>query len=366
MKEKYLFLDRDGTLIHEPGDEQIDSLDKLELLPGLIRNLYKIQHFLGYKLVMVSNQDGLGTPGYPEWTFQRVQDKLLNLLKKEGIEFEGIHIDRSTADQPSVNRKPSTGMIDSYMSVIGKKCSYVVGDRMTDMEMANKAWLKGILIAPGKRESQQNGIMVVETWDEIYDRLRKAERTVDISRITNETHIRGKLSLDGTGLSDISTGLGFFDHMLDQVCKHGSIDLVLRVAGDLEVDEHHTIEDTGLALGEAFAKTLAVKKGLQRYGFTLPMDESSSSCLIDLGGRPNLLWNVTFQREYIGKLPTEMFEHFFKSFSDASQSTIHIQAQGTNEHHKTEAVFKAFARALQMAVKQDDRVEQLPSTKGLI
>jgi len=367
MSKKYLFIDRDGTLIQEPPDEQIDTLEKLELLPGVIRNLYKIQHQLDYRIVMVSNQDGLGTSEYPEETFNKVQNKLMTLLNNEGIQFEAIKIDRSTTEEPSPNRKPAIGMIKEYLNNdLNREQSFIIGDRETDIEMAERAGLKAIQLEKAKPGSYKNKGLLAKSWDEIYEYLGETSGTVSIKRQTKETHIQGKLKINGKGKSDIQTGIGFFDHMLNQLPSHSNIGLWLKVSGDLEVDEHHTIEDTGLALGEAFNTALGNKKGLQRYGFSLPMDESRASCLIDLGGRPNLVWNVEFIREYIGKMPTEMFEHFFKSFADASKSTIHIDASGKNEHHKIEAVFKAFARALKMAIRKDEWSDQLPSSKGSI
>lgn len=367
MSGKYLFIDRDGTIIQEPPDEQIDTLEKLELLPGVIRNLYKIQHQLNYRLVMITNQDGLGTDNYPEESFNKVQEKLITLLYHEGIQFEAIKIDRSTKENPSIYRKPSIEMIREYLDGhLSREQSVVIGDRETDMEMAEKAGLKGIQIGKVVAEASNNKVVAAKHWDDIYEFIKGANSTVSIYRQTKETNILGTLNLYGQGNSDIQTGIGFFDHMLTQLPSHSNLDLWLKTTGDLEVDEHHTIEDTGLALGEAMIAALGNKKGLQRYGFALPMDESSASCLIDLGGRPNLVWNVKFRREYIGKMPTEMFEHFFKSFADASKSTIHIDARGKNEHHKIEAVFKAFARALKMAIRKDELEEQLPTSKGMI
>ncbi|MGM0377772.1 MAG: bifunctional histidinol-phosphatase/imidazoleglycerol-phosphate dehydratase HisB [Bacteroidota bacterium] len=363
MTKKYLFLDRDGTLIREPEDEQIDTLEKLELIPGVIRNLYKLQYQLDYRLVMVTNQDGLGTADYPEASFRLVQNKLLTMLENEGIHFEAVKIDTSTKSDPSPNRKPGTGMIEAYLSDgLDVDNSFVIGDRLTDAEMAEKAGLKSILTGKSTQNETQGNRLNVLSWDEIYEHLRARPSFID--RKTKETLITGKLVLNGTGKSEIHTGLGFFDHMLEQLPGHSKIDLWLNTKGDLNVDEHHTIEDTGLALGEAFVPALGNKKGLQRYGFSLPMDESQASCLIDLGGRAYLKWNVEFKREYIGDMPTEMFEHFFRSFAEASKSTIHISAEGKNEHHKIEAVFKAFARALKMAVQKDEQDEQLPTSKG--
>jgi imidazoleglycerol-phosphate dehydratase/histidinol-phosphatase len=367
MRTKYLFIDRDGTLIKEPPDEQIDTLEKLELLPGVIRNLHKIQNQLDYRIVMVTNQDGLGTNTYPEEAFNKVQSKLMTLLGNEGIQFDSIKIDRSVKENPSINRKPSIEMIKEYLNDnLNREQSFAIGDRETDIEMAERAGLKGIQISKTLSGYSENKVLVAKSWDEIYEFLSAMNSTVSIYRQTKETDIRGKINLYGQGKSEIQTGIGFFDHMLNQLPSHSNIDLFLKTTGDLEVDEHHTIEDTGLALGEAIIAALGNKKGMQRYGFSLPMDESSASCLMDLGGRPNLVWNVEFRREYIGQMPTEMFEHFFKSFADASKSTIHIDAQGKNEHHKIEAVFKAFSRALKMAIRKVEQEEQLPTSKGRI
>lgn len=365
MNKKYLFLDRDGTLIREPKDEQIDTLEKLEFIPGVIRNLYKIQHQLGYRLVMVTNQDGLGTVNYPEASFHLVQNKLLTMLNNEGIHFDAIKIDSSTKSNPSPNRKPGIGMIEAYLTdELDVDNTFVIGDRLTDAEMAESAGLKCVLIGESTKNDMQGKKMNVQNWNEIYKYLKG--RPSIINRKTKETLITGKLVLNGDGDSEIQTGLGFFDHMLEQLPGHSKIDLYLKAKGDLNVDEHHTIEDTGIAMGEAFVSALGNRKGMQRYGFSLPMDESQASCLVDLGGRAYLKWNVEFKREFIGDVPTEMFEHFFRSFADASKSTIHINAAGKNEHHKIEAVFKAFARALKMAVQKDEKDEQLPTSKGKI
>jgi len=365
MKKKYLFLDRDGTLIREPDDEQVDTLEKLELIPGIIRNLYKLQHQLGYRLIMVTNQDGLGTVNYWEASFRLIQNKFITLLENEGIHFESVKIDSSTKSAPSQNRKPELGMIEAYLTdELDVDNSFVIGDRLTDAEMAKKAGIGSILIGTSDQNQEYGFGVNILSWDEIYEYLRA--RPVFIERKTKETLITGKLVLDGAGKSDIQTGLGFFDHMLEQLPSHSKIDLWLKTKGDLNVDEHHTIEDTGLALGEALMSALGNRKGMQRFGFSLPMDESQASCLVDLGGRAYLKWNVKFKREFIGDLPTEMFEHFFRSFADTSKSTIHINAEGKNEHHKIEAVFKAFARALKMAVQKDEQDEQLPTSKGKI
>ena len=371
MKTKYIFLDRDGTLINEPPDEQIDSLEKLEFMPGVIRNLHRLIRFTGYKLVMVTNQDGLGTPGYPEEVYEQVQSKLLDILSREGVEFESIRVDASTADDPSPNRKPSTGLIRDYLEgEIDMERSVVIGDRLTDVEMANKAGLKAIwFTGPGKilpSKFSETCLTQTDSWDQVFDQLNTLDRTVEISRTTKETEISGTLSLDGSGDGSISTGLGFFDHMIEQIARHGGIDLQLTTKGDLHVDEHHTIEDTGLALGDAFAGALRNKKGLKRYGFYVPMDESLAGCVIDFGGRPAMVWEVSFNRERIGDVPTEMFEHFFRSFAERAKCNLHIRAKGKNGHHKIEAVFKAFARAMKDAIRQDKGNEVLPSTKGVL
>lgn len=371
MKDKYIFIDRDGTIIKEPADEQIDSLGKLEFIPGVIRNLYRLIHYSGYKLVMVSNQDALGTDKYSQQDFEKVQDKLLQTLSGEGIEFDSVRIDKSTTEAPSAKRKPATGLISDYLEKdFDRERSVVIGDRLSDVELAYNAGIKAIWLKgnreklPGNLES--SCISVAEGWDEIFSVLNSLSRTVTISRKTKETDITGRLSIDGRGKSEIHTGLGFFDHMLEQVSRHGNINLRLNVKGDLYVDEHHTVEDTGLALGAAFREALQNKKGLNRYGFYVPMDESLASCILDFGGRPYLVWNVAFQREKIGDVPTELFEHFFHSFAEQARCNIHITCKGKNEHHKIEAIFKAFARALKEAVKQDVESDSLPSTKGVI
>jgi len=365
MKRKYLFLDRDGTIIKEPPDEQVDTLEKMEFLPGVIRNLYKLQHILGYRLVMITNQDGLGTIEYPVTAFNQVQERLLSALEKEDILFEAIKADYSTQQHPSENRKPSIGMIREYLNeCLDAERTFIIGDRDTDIEMAEKAGLSSIKMGNDTTLMAKKATRVADSWDNIYEFLRGQDSSATISRKTRETNISGNVTLNGTGKSFIDTGLGFFNHMLAQIPSHSNIDLTLRVQGDLEVDEHHTIEDTGLAFGTAIRQALGNMKGRTRYGFSLPMDESQANCLIDLGGRPNIKWEVKFQRESIGNVPTEMFEHFFKSLADASRSTIHIQATGKNEHHKIEAIFKAFARALNMAIQQDDQNINIPTSKG--
>lgn len=369
MKQKYLFLDRDGTLIREPEDEQIDTLDKLEFLPGIFRNLYIITHLLDYRLIMVSNQDGLGTPAYPEHSYRTVQQKLIKTFANEDIHFDDILIDPSRPEDNSPSRKPNTGMVESYLQGdFDRKASFVVGDRDTDIELAKNMGLKGIIIdeqgqsLPGHLAG--HCALIASGWNDIGDFLKSFLRTASINRVTRETHISGVLSLDGSGKAKIYTGLGFFDHMLDQIARHGRMDLELEVKGDLHVDEHHTIEDTGLALGEAFLNAVGNKKGLQRYGFYVPMDESMAHCVMDLSGRSHLEWQVDLKREKIGDVPTEMFEHFFKSFAQEARCTMHINARGNNEHHKIEAVFKAFALALKMTIQQDVNNATIPTTKG--
>ena len=369
MALKYLFLDRDGTLIHEPADEQIDSLEKLEFISGVFRNLYQITQWLDYRLVMVSNQDGLGTASYPKEAFDRVQNKLLQSMANEGILFDSVLIDDSKAEAPSANRKPNTGLVEAYLEEeIDTKASLVIGDRLSDVELARNMGLRAILFAPEGTHvpSDLSDVcsLVTSNWDHIFSFLRSLSRSVRFERTTEETVVKGKLSLDGTGDYNVRTGLGFFDHMLAQLARHGGMDLQMKVSSDLYVDEHHTIEDVGLTLGRAFYEAQGNKKGLARYGFHVPMDDSQASCLLDLGGRPYLSWEVQWKREMIGDVPTEMFEHFFRSFADEARCNIHLKASGRNEHHKIEAVFKAFARALRMALRQDTTDMSLPTTKG--
>ncbi|MFW5944802.1 MAG: bifunctional histidinol-phosphatase/imidazoleglycerol-phosphate dehydratase HisB [Bacteroidota bacterium] len=367
--KKYLFIDRDGTLIKEPEDEQVDSLEKMEFLPGVFRNLYLITHLLDYHLVMVSNQDGLGTASYPEQNFRVVQEKLLKSLTNEGIQFEEVLIDPSSPEDNSPNRKPNTGMVRSYLKgEFDRNASFVIGDRDTDILLARNMDIKGIKINEKEPsvpdELAEFCALTAGSWDEIFSYLRSYSRKAEIKRETEETSIQGSLSLDGVGHSNIRTGLGFFDHMLDQLTRHGKMDIELTVKGDLEVDEHHTIEDTALALGKAFSRAIGNKKGLERYGFSVPMDESIANCLLDFSGRGHLEWEVEFSRERVGQVPTEMFEHFFEAFAREAGCTMHITAKGKNDHHKVEAVFKSFARALKMAVKQDVNDVNLPTTKG--
>lgn len=364
--KKVLFIDRDGTLIVEPPDEQIDSLEKLEFLPGAITWLRKIVDQSDYELVLVSNQDGLGTSSFPEETFWPAHNKMITTLKNEGIFFEEEHIDRSFLHEGMPTRKPGTAMLTSYFSKdYDLKNSYVIGDRLTDMELAVNLDCNGLLLNSTISTSLPN-CKQTNSWKDIYQLLIVASRVAVVRRKTSETDISIKLNLDGAGVANISTGIGFFDHMLEQVAKHGSLDLEIDAKGDLHIDEHHLIEDTGISLGEAFAKSLGDKRGLARYGFCLPMDDCLTQVAIDFGGRPWLEWNVKFAREKIGEMPTEMFFHFFKSFSDAAKCNLNIKAEGKNEHHKAESIFKAFAKTVQMAKVRDLSNINVPSTKGII
>jgi len=372
MKKKALFIDRDGTLIYETEDEQIDSLEKLEFLPKVFRNMHFIQKNLDYELVMVTNQDGLGTASFPEETFWPVHNKVINAFEKEGVIFDDIFIDRSFPHDNLPTRKPGTGMLGKYLNGdydLAK--SFVIGDRLTDIQLAKNLGAKGILINNGDlvEQMEKQGLanhcaLVSDDWDDIYACVASPERTAEIVRTTKETSISVQLNLDGSGVCEISTGLHFFDHMLNQIGRHSGVDLKIDVKGDLEVDEHHTIEDTALALGEAFKKAVGQKIGMERYGFCLPMDDCLALAAIDFGGRPWLVWDAEFKREKVGDMPTEMFLHFFKSFSDAALCNLNIKAEGTNEHHKIEAIFKALAKAIKMAIKRDVFNFELPTTKG--
>jgi imidazoleglycerol-phosphate dehydratase / histidinol-phosphatase len=373
--KKVLFIDRDGTLIVEPpSDMQVDSLEKLEFIPGVFRNLYNIQNHLDFELVIVSNQDGLGTASYPEETFWPAQQMMLKAFENEGVKFSNIHIDPSMPEDKSPNRKPGTGMLNDYFSEeYDLKGSFVIGDRPTDVELAKNLGAKGIFFASESRSKEleakkldQSCALISDSWDDIFSYLAIGERTATIRRKTSETDIFVELKLDGTGKCDISTGLGFFDHMLDQIGRHSGCDLTIKVIGDLVVDEHHTIEDTGIALGEAIRKALGDKRGIERYGFCLPMDDCLAQVALDFGGRSWLVWDAKFHREKVGDVPTEMFFHFFKSLSDSALANLNIKAEGTNEHHKIEGIFKAFARALKMAIRKDPFVQSLPSTKGIL
>lgn len=372
--KKALFIDRDGTLIFEPEDEQIDSLEKLEFIPGVFRNLFLIQKNLDYELVIVSNQDGLGTASYPEENYRLVQDKMLRAFENEGIVFDDILIDKSFAADNAPTRKPRTGLLGKYMNGnYDMENSFVIGDRLTDVELAKNLGAKGILLNNGtlSEELVQCGlanhcVLVSEDWDDVYAAVAAPQRTAAVKRTTKETDIHIKINLDGAGVCNITTGLNFFDHMLNQIGRHAGVDLDIQVKGDLEVDEHHTIEDTGLALGEAFYKAVGNKKGMERYGFCLPMDDCLAQVAIDFGGRPWLVWDAEFNREKVGDMPTEMFMHFFKSFSDTAKCNLNIKAEGGNEHHKIEAIFKALAKSIKMAVKRDVFNFDLPSTKGAL
>ncbi len=366
MAKKILFIDRDGTIIVEPPEDfQIDSLEKLEFIPRTISCLRKIAEELDYELVMVTNQDGLGTDSFPEDTFWPAHNKMMKTLEGEGIVFTEVLIDRSFDHENKPTRKPRTGMLTHYLEGdYDLTNSFVIGDRLTDVELAKNLGSKAIFFSD---KPNAEAALVSSDWDEIYRFLKLPARIGRVERNTKETQIAVEVNLDGTGTTDISTGLGFFDHMLDQLGKHGKIDLSVKVSGDLHIDEHHTIEDTALALGEAFLKALGDKKGISRYGFLLPMDDCLAQVAIDFGGRPWLVWEAEFKREKIGEMPTEMFMHFFKSFSDTSKSNLNIKAEGDNEHHKIEAIFKAWARAIKMAVKRDlKEINDLPSTKGVL
>jgi imidazoleglycerol-phosphate dehydratase/histidinol-phosphatase len=372
--KKVLFIDRDGTLALEPEDYQLDAFDKLIFYPQIFTYLGKIARELDYTLVMVTNQDGLGTESFPENTFWPVHNLLLKSLEQEGIFFEEILIDRSLPKDGALTRKPKIGMLTKYFddSHYDLANSYVIGDRLTDIELAKNLNAKGIFITNnesfGANEAYDrlNETIVLKTkyWEAIYDFLKLEQRITIQKRATHETDINLSLNLDGSGKSNISTGIVFFDHMLDQLARHGGMDISLQVKGDLEVDEHHTIEDTAIVLGEAFAAALGNKLGIERYGFCLPMDDCLAQVAIDFGGRNYLVWEAEFNREMIGQMPTEMFIHFFKSFSDGAKANLNIKAEGTNEHHKIEAIFKAFAKAIKVAVKRDSDKMILPSTKG--
>lgn len=361
--KKVLFIDRDGTLVIEPPiDYQLDSLEKLEFYPEVFQNLAKIAAEMNYELVMVTNQDGLGTTSFPEDTFWPAQNKIIQAFANEGVIFSEIIIDKSFPDESLPTRKPGTALLTKYLhGNYDLENSYVIGDRYTDIQLANNLKCKAIYIG----DIAEGADLVTKSWSTIYQYLKKVPRIGSIIRNTNETKVYAEVSLDGSGKSSITTGLGFFDHMLEQISKHGGIDLTIKVEGDLEIDEHHTIEDTALALGEAFLKALGSKRGIERYGFLLPMDDCLAQVAIDFGGRPWLVWDVDFKREKIGEMPTEMFMHFFKSFSDAAKCNLNIKAEGTNEHHKIEAVFKAFAKTVKMAIKQTDNFS-IPSTKGTL
>ena len=371
--KKVLFIDRDGTLALEPENYQLDALDKLVFYPGVFQYLGRIAKELDYELVMVTNQDGLGTDSFPEDTFWSTHDFMMTALKNEGINFSEVLIDKSLPADNAPTRKPKTGMLSAYLDNADYDLgsSYVIGDRLTDMELAANLGAKGILLQNDARmaaaipEALANAIALKTTaWSEVYTLLKAGGRRISHERKTKETAIEIDLNLDGTGESSIDTGIAFFDHMLDQLARHGGVDLKLTTKGDLEIDEHHTIEDTAIALGEAFGKALGDKLGIERYGFCLPMDDCLAQVSLDFGGRAWLMWNAKFKRELIGKMPTEMFFHFFKSFADGAKANLNIKAEGHNEHHKIEAIFKAFAKAIRAAIKRDAEKLVLPSTKG--
>jgi imidazoleglycerol-phosphate dehydratase/histidinol-phosphatase len=378
--KRILFIDRDGTLINEaPPSYQIDSFNKLVFYPHMFEYLTRIARELDYDLVMVSNQDGLGTDSYPEDTFWPVHNFILKSLENEGIRFCAQHFDRTFPADNAPTRKPGIGMFTGYLDNANYDIpnSYVIGDRITDVQLAKNLgckaiWLNndpdlgGSEIKDARTELEKVIALETTEWKEIYEFLKLGLRTVHHERNTNETKISIDLNVDGSGNARISTGLGFFDHMLEQIARHGKMDLQIKTIGDLHIDEHHTIEDTGIALGEAFAKALSDKRGMERYGFALPMDDAEAKVLIDFGGRNWIVWNAEFKREKIGEMPTEMFFHFFKSFSDASKCNLSIECKGDNEHHKIEAIFKAFAKAIRMAVRRDPLINYLPSTKGVL
>ncbi|GAA4245932.1 bifunctional histidinol-phosphatase/imidazoleglycerol-phosphate dehydratase HisB [Winogradskyella damuponensis] len=360
--KKVLFIDRDGTLAIEPPiDFQLDSLEKLEFYPGVFQWISRIAKEFDYELVMVTNQDGLGTDSFPEDTFWPAQNKIIQAFKNEGVEFSEILIDKSFPEDNAPTRKPRTGLLNKYIhGNYDLKNSFVIGDRATDIELAKNLGSKGIYI---NSEGSDYAILNTTSWEDIYNYLKAIPRTATVVRKTNETDIQVDINLDGSGKSNISTGLGFFDHMLEQISKHGNIDLFVKVDGDLEIDEHHTIEDVAITFGEAFIEALGSKRGIERYGFLLPMDDCLAQVAIDFGGRPWLVWEPEFKREMIGEMPTEMFMHFFKSFSDASKCNLNIKAEGDNEHHKIESIFKAFAKAIKIAVSKTNNFS-IPSTKG--
>lgn len=374
--KKVLFIDRDGTLIKEPADEQIDSFEKLDFYPEVFTYMGKIATELDFELVMITNQDGLGTDVYPENTFWPVQNFIIHTFKNEGVHFEDVYIDKTFPEENAPTRKPKTGLLTKYFeSEYDLKNSFVIGDRMTDVELAKNLGAKGIFIdnhtnlGEGETENSDTELeafvaLRTNSWKEIYSFLKLETRTASLKRTTKETDIEVSINLDGTGESEISTGIHFFDHMIDQIARHGHIDIKLTAKGDLEVDEHHTIEDVAIVLGEVFSKALGNKLGIERYGFCLPMDDSLAQVAIDFGGRNWLVWDTEFNREKIGEMPTEMFMHFFKSFTDGAKCNLNIKAEGDNEHHKIEAIFKAFAKSIKMAVKRDAEKMILPSTKG--
>lgn len=376
MKKRVLFIDRDGTLIVEPPVTfQVDTLDQLEYLPGVIRNLHFIRKNLDFELVIVTNQDGLGTPANPQDNFDRIQGKMLQTFQNEGVTFDNIFIDPSYPEDNLPTRKPGTAMLTGYMNGdYDMEASFVIGDRLTDVQLAKNLGCRAIYICDpneGEKQLAEKGLqetcaLATNSWDTITEFLFAGERIGTVQRTTKETDIYIRINLDGTGKCDISSGLGFFDHMLEQIGKHSGCDLTIKVKGDLNVDEHHTIEDTAIALGEALLQALGNKRGIERYGYCLPMDECLCSVALDFGGRPWLVWDAEFNREYVGDMPTEMFLHFFKSLSDSAKMNLNIKAEGTNEHHKIEGIFKALARSIKMAIKRDIYKYELPSTKGTL
>ncbi|MEK8179111.1 bifunctional histidinol-phosphatase/imidazoleglycerol-phosphate dehydratase HisB [Flavobacterium buctense] len=362
--KKVLFIDRDGTLILEPPiDFQVDSLEKLEFYPQVFQYLSRIAKELDYELVMVTNQDGMGTDSFPENTFWPAHNKMLKAFENEGIRFSDVIIDVSFPEQNLPTRKPGTALLQQYVKGnYDLKNSFVIGDRMTDIQLAQNLGSQAIYIST---EANEQAVLTTASWEAIYQFLKAQPRTAQLIRTTKETEISVEINLDGNGKSNLNTGLGFFDHMLDQIAKHGNIDLTIKVKGDLYVDEHHTIEDVGIALGDVFAQALGSKKGINRYGFLLPMDDCLAQVALDFGGRSWLVWEAQFNREKIGEMPTEMFSHFFKSFCDGAKCNLNIKAEGENEHHKIESIFKAFAKAIKMAV-QKDGTNNIPSTKGIL
>ncbi len=378
--KRILFIDRDGVIIKEPADKQIDAFEKLEFCPGVFSTLHKIAAEFNYELIMVSNQDGLGAPSFPEDTFWPVQNFIIQSLANEGVYFKNVLVDRSFAKDNAPTRKPGTAMLTAYLNnpEYDLQNSFVIGDRITDMQFAKNIGCKGIwLNQPDMHvltevndsvEEIKQAVVVLETtnWPDVYSFLKLPPRRIVHQRNTNETKITIDVNLDGTGKASMNTGLGFFDHMLEQIARHGNIDLSIECKGDLHIDEHHTIEDTGIALGEAIIKALGDKRGIERYAFVLPMDECLAQVALDFGGRNWIVWDAEFKREKIGEMPTEMFYHFFKSFSDAAKCNLNIKVEGDNEHHKIESIFKAFAKCIKLAVKRDINNDSLPSTKGIL
>jgi imidazoleglycerol-phosphate dehydratase/histidinol-phosphatase len=371
MSKRVLFIDRDGTIVVEPSDEQLDSFEKLEFVPGVFKSLSFLREHTDFEFVMASNQDGLGTPSYPEKDFYPTHNFILNTLKGEGVSFDDILIDTHFPQDNAPTRKPGTGMFGKYMTdEYDLATSYVIGDRATDVELARNLGCRAVLLQDSA-DSLPDDLKAVcafasRDWWKVAEFIFAGERRATAHRATKETDILVELNIDGSGKCDINTGLGFFDHMLEQIGRHGGMDLTIKVKGDLNVDEHHTIEDTGIVLGECIRKALGDKRGIERYGYALPMDDCMAQVVLDFGGRSWLVWNTEFHREKVGDMPTEMFLHFFKSLSDAAAMNLNIQAQGDNEHHKIEAIFKAFARALKAAVRRDIRNYSLPSSKGVL